>query len=93
MVNIDRKLFVCNCCDISHQFTVGIFLDDDIPEEVFIEIHLSPFPLWRRIKYAFHYILGKRSRYGDGAFGEVLLDKESTKELIQTLESFYSKMK
>jgi hypothetical protein len=89
---MERKLFVCRCCDISHQFTVGFYPDYDIPGEVIIEIHLSPVSIWRRIKYAFHYILGKRSQFGNGAFGEILLDKKQTKELIQTLENFYFQM-
>lgn len=42
--------------------------DDD---DLFMEIHLSPLPFWRRVKNAARYILGKRSLYGD--FEEICL--------------------
>jgi hypothetical protein len=38
---------------------------------VFIEVHLTPLPLWQRVKNAVRYVLGKRSKYGD--FEEILL--------------------
>ena len=40
-------------------------------EDCFIEMHLSPLPLWRRVWNAFRYVLGERSPYGD--FEEILL--------------------
>ena len=40
-------------------------------EDLFMEIHLSPLPFWRRVKNAVRYVLGKRSLYGD--FEEILL--------------------
>jgi len=48
--------------------------------------------LLNRIKYAFMYILGKRSKYGCGAFAEVLFDKSKTKELIDVLIKHYDTM-
>jgi hypothetical protein len=39
------------------------------------------------------YVLGKKSRYNNGAFGEILFDKSKTKELIETLTKHYEVMK
>ena len=75
---MERELFVCECEDVNHQFIITYFDDDVFNNEICIEVHLSDVGLWNRIKYAFHYVLGKRSRYSSGAFGEVLLNKEDT---------------
>ena len=77
-----RELFVCHCGDVSHQFVVSSFDDE---EEIYIEMHLSDVGFWNRLKYAFWYVLGKRSRYGCGAFGEVFLNKEQITHLIDVL--------
>ena len=61
-----RTLFICRCGSLQHSFVVAA--DDD---DLFMEIHLSPLPFWRRVKNAARYILGKRSLYGD--FEEILL--------------------
>lgn len=89
---IERELFVCECGDVNHQFTIAHFEDDVFNNEIYIEIHLSDVGLWKRIKYAFQYVLGKRSKYNSGAFGEVLLDKKNTAKLIETLQDYYEVM-
>lgn len=89
---MERELFVCECEDVNHQFIITYFDDDVFNNEICIEIHLSDVGLWNRIKYAFHYVLGKRSRYSSGAFGEVLLNKEDTAKLIGTLQNYYEVM-
>jgi hypothetical protein len=48
-------------------------------EDLFIEVHLSPLPIWGRIKNAISYIFGKRSVYGD--FEEVLLSPNDALDL------------
>ena len=86
---MERELFVCECEDVNHQFIITYFDGDVFNNEICIEVHLSDVGLWNRIKYAFHYVLGKRSRYSSGAFGEVLLNKEDTAKLIGTLQNYY----
>ncbi len=61
-----RTLYVCKCYSMQHSFVVSADEDD-----VFIEVHLTPLPLWQRVKNAVRYVLGKRSKYGD--FEEILL--------------------
>ncbi len=61
-----RTLYVCKCHSMQHSFVVSADEDD-----VFIEVHLTPLPLWQRVKNAVRYVLGKRSKYGD--FEEILL--------------------
>jgi hypothetical protein len=48
-------------------------------EDLFIEVHLSPLPIWGRFKNAISYIFGKRSVYGD--FEEVLLSPNDAIDL------------
>ena len=89
---MERELFVCECEDVNHQFIITYFDDDVFNNEICILIHLSDVGLWNRIKYDFQYLLGKRSRYSSGAFGEVLLNKEDTAKLIGTLQNYYEVM-
>jgi hypothetical protein len=48
-------------------------------DDLFIEVHLAPLPLWRRLSNAVRYIVGRRSRYGD--FEEIILDPEDALDL------------
>lgn len=86
-----REFFVCQCGDISHQFILTKY-ETRFEKELYIEIHLSDIGFWNRLKYAFWYVLGKRSKYGGGAFGEVMLDKKTTYQLIDSLQNYYTKM-
>jgi hypothetical protein len=87
---MEHELFVCDCGDVSHQFVVSRFYDEY--DYLYIQVHLSNVGFWKRLRYAFYYILGKRSRYGDGSFGEVLLNKENTARLIKQLQENYERM-
>lgn len=89
---MENTLFVCECGDVNHQFIVSYEPDEDFGNVVIVEIHLSDVGLWKRICYAFKYILGKRSRYSSGAFGEILLNKKQTALLIENLTKHYGRM-
>jgi hypothetical protein len=69
-----RTLFVCRCCSIEHSFVISADEDD-----VFIEVHLAALPWWKRVKHAFNYIIGRRSKWGD--FEEILLDPAAALDL------------
>ena len=69
-----RTLYICKCSSMQHSFVVSA---DE--EDLFIEVHLSPLPIWGRIKNAISYIFGKRSVYGD--FEEVLLSPNDALDL------------
>lgn len=69
-----RTLFVCRCYSIEHSFVVSSDEDD-----VFIEVHLSALPFWRRVRNAVSYVLGKKSKWGD--FEEILLSPEQALDL------------
>jgi len=87
-----KNLFVCPCADVSHQVIVSFDPDPDFNDFIYFHIHLSDVGLWNRIRYAFLYIFGKKSRYGHGAFAEVLFDKQQTKNLIDILTKHYEVM-
>jgi hypothetical protein len=86
---INRELFVCHCEDVEHQFVISF---DEEFDEIIIDIHLASLSFWKRLKYGVQYILGKRSKYGHGAFGEVLLNKNQTGRLVDVLKEHYATM-
>ncbi len=88
----NNTLYVCQCGDVSHQMVISFDPHPGFNDSIWFHIHLSDIGLWNRIRYAFRYILGKKSRYGDGAFAEILLDKAETKKLINTLVYHYNIM-
>lgn len=65
-----RTLFTCVCGSMEHIFVVTA---DD--EDLLIEVHLSPLPLFERLKHAVQYVFGYRSRWGD--FDEIVLNPET----------------
>lgn len=87
-----NELFICQCGDISHQLVISYDSDPMLNDSIWFQIHLADTGVLNRIKYAIMYIFGKRSRYGCGAFSEVLFDKSKTKELIDTLIKHYEVM-
>jgi hypothetical protein len=48
-------------------------------DDVFIEVHLSALPFWARVKHAFNYVIGRKSKWGD--FEEILLDPATALDL------------
>ena len=48
-------------------------------EDLFIEVHLTPLPFWKRVRNAVGYVFGRRSRYGD--FEEVVLSTTDALDL------------
>ena len=74
-----RTLFTCSCGSMEHIFVV--IADDD--DDLFIEVHLSPLPIFERLKHAVQYAFGYRSRWGD--FEEIILSPETALLLGDTL--------
>jgi hypothetical protein len=69
-----RTLFTCRCYSIEHSFVVSA---DN--EDLFIEVHLAALPFWARVKNAFNYVIGRKSKWGD--FEEILLDPTTALDL------------
>ncbi len=69
-----RTLFTCRCYSIEHSFVVSA---DE--EDLFVEVHLAALPFWSRVKHAFNYVLGRKSKWGD--FEEILLDPSTALDL------------
>lgn len=83
-VETTREYVICNCGHNDHMFILIKDKCSDNYVDVALSVHLSPIPLFKRIKHAFFYILGKRSRYGD--FDEVLLNRESVSRIQSFLD-------
>jgi hypothetical protein len=72
----EKKLVVCNCGNVEHQFILAVDEEFDI---VYLEIHLTKKNFFNRLKHGLKYIFGYQSKYG--AFDEIILDKECVEEL------------
>ena len=83
----NEDLLICECEDVDHSMVVRW---DDDDEFVYVNIHLKTLPLFDRLKNAFNYILGKRSRYGD--FDEFILRAEDLPKVEKIVE-FLKKQK
>lgn len=79
----ERKLFVCDCFDIQHQFVVSH--DKEIDMFSF-QIHLTKLPLLQRVVVAFKYLFGFQSSIG--AFEEVVLNTHYVKKLNSALKEY-----
>jgi hypothetical protein len=78
-----RTLYTCKCFSLEH--TLFVCADD---EDLFIEVHLSPLPFWKRLGNAMRYVLGRRSPYGD--FEEIILGPEDALDLGDKLTEWSS---
>ena len=77
----DRKIFVCDCHSLEHQYT---FWYDEEFNEVYFEPHLYNggawyTRFWNRLKYVFGY----KARFG--AWDEVIIKPEDSIEIIKYL--------
>lgn len=84
-MNMKHHLLICMCESVDHQAVLSYFDDDD--DCLYLSVHLhNGRSVWQRIKYAFKYVFGYKSRYG--AFDEMMLDKEGVTKLRKVLEEF-----
>jgi hypothetical protein len=77
-----QEIFICECYSPEHQFIIRKFDDEN---EVYLTIHLTKQPIWRRLKYAFRYIFGYQSRFG--AFDEIILNPDDADRLQKVVDS------
>jgi hypothetical protein len=78
-----RTLYTCKCFSLEH--ILFVCADD---EDLFIEVHLSTLPFWKRLGNAMRYVLGRRSPYGD--FEEIILGPEDALDLGDKLTEWAS---
>lgn len=77
-----RDLFVCKCGSPQHQLIVSYDLNlDDL---IYVHVHLTPLPLWKRVIHGIMYIFGKESIYGE--FEEIILNEEEIIRLKNRLD-------
>ena len=81
---MERKIFICDCHTVEHQFIVEYFNDSDYDDdEVYVGIRLNSFGnvfqrLWRALKYIV--------KAGEADYSEVILNEDKQKELIKFLQ-------
>ena len=83
----DEHLFwlLCDCHSVEHQVFFSWYEEDD-EQMMYVRFHLEKQPLINRIKVAIKHVFGYQSRYG--AFGEVIVNKQSAVELRGFIDEF-----
>lgn len=84
----EQHWIVCECSSLEHFITISY--EPDLDECVYVSVHLSNVPFWKRLKLGIQYILGRKSKYGN--FEEIVLGKNKLKEVITILNQHYSDM-
>ena len=74
------ELILCACYSHEHQFTFTKD-EDDGEKTVYLTVHLTQRPFWKRVWYSLHYIFGHQCNYG--AFDEVVLNDTHSKSFIE----------
>lgn len=82
-VDFVKDLLVCDCSSVEHQIVFQYF-EDDNSGEVYLQVHLTKKPFWKRLIHAFFYVLGYQSRFG--AFDEVIMGPQHIKSLQSVIE-------
>lgn len=86
-----HDILVCACSDPQHQIVFTIYEGSSIEKaEVFVYIHLTRFPLWKRLWVAFQYVFGKQSKYG--AFDEILLTQTEMYKLEDIIADYKKRL-
>lgn len=78
---ISGIVVICECGSSEHQLIIRTFDDD---EDVYVDVHLASLPFWKRVKYAFKYIFGYKSKYG--AWDEIIINKQEFKQLHKKIK-------
>ena len=88
-------ILICDCNSTEHQIVLAYEEDEHettsgiiITPICYAQIHLSAKPFWKRVSYAFRYILGRKCRFG--AWDEFLFkpdDAEKLQELVNYLKN------
>lgn len=86
--NTVNDVIICDCNSSEHQIVIQYENNNNF-EEVYISYSLDNRGLWFRLKNAFQYVIGKKSKYGH--FGELVLPP--TEDTINKLEKIINKLK
>jgi hypothetical protein len=78
------RILICSCHDPEHQVIFRGIEEDGFPREISLEYHLTTGDFLHRVKEAFKYTFGFKSRYG--LFGNVLINKNNVHILQQVVD-------
>lgn len=84
------ELEICTCGSPEHQMIFSFDPDDGWNDYMFITIHLSLGPWYKRIWPGIKYLFGYQSKYGH--FDEIMLDKDGVQRIKDKFELALSKM-
>lgn len=80
---------ICECSSLEHFMQISY--EPDFDEYVYVTIHLSELPFWKRLIFGIKYIFGYKSKYGN--FEEIILGKKKLKKTIDVFSQCYQCMK
>jgi hypothetical protein len=81
--SISTEVVICKCSSSEHQIIIRTFENDE-DDEIYLDVHLASLPFLKRVKYAFKYIFGYKSKYG--AWDEFILSKTEFKNKIKQVK-------
>ena len=76
------EIFLCECHSSEHQYLFH-YMEDEHRNEVSIQPHLVRRSFWYRVKYAFKYIFGYKSRFG--AWDEFIINPDDIPKLKKVI--------
>lgn len=86
---MNYELFSCVCSHVDHQLLVSSFeVDDEYPYEISVMTRLTDSTcFWSRVVTALRYVFGSKM-----SMAEIILDRQKTGMLIDSLQAHYAKM-
>ncbi len=83
---MEEEILICECSSPEH---IVIISYDKETNLAYVLVHLANHKLWKRLKIAFRYILGKKSIYG--SFEEVVLSEHHVDKLENLVDRLKNK--
>lgn len=77
-------ILICDCHSTEHQLIIREDIEEEGYKEAYVSIYLREKSFFNRLKLGIKYIFGYKSKYG--AFDEILLSKNNTKQLKEMLD-------
>jgi hypothetical protein len=85
---MEHSILICSCSSTDHQMVIYKNTDPLYGPEAYVHIHLAKRPFWYRVKYAFKYIFGYKSRFG--AWDEFILEPKHLDVLEDLVEHLHT---
>jgi hypothetical protein len=82
--------FDCECSHPEHTIRFALFVDDELPPELYMDVFLYNTGFFSRLKKGLMYIFGYKSKYGH--FGGWTLKEDDLPKMEKMLECYKRKL-